>query len=393
MSVPETGTLTTAVLGLPPAATSHVEVVAWYPGRSSRSSGDRTVTTPAMDSRVPASLPVVENDGSATGLVLLSMNGGEDLGSVATIVDRAGNVVWYRRCGGGAYTFDFLTNGHIVLYQFDAQSFDEVTLDGTLVRKWNDPRSITGADGHDFKMLPSGNGLLFGAETHTVDSRPFFAEGVANAMRWDDTVSEVTPSGEVVWRWSSWMHVAEDEITEDPREPLTPKDYEVVHTNAMEPLRDGTMLLSFRNLSTVVKIDRNTGEILWRLGGKKSDFRFVGDPLDHFFRQHDARWIGPGRILLFDNGNLHDPPESRAVEYRIDDEAKTATMVWQHRRIPPVFSKISGSAERLPDGHTLISWGPRGIVSEVNAASKTVWEVHPPEFGVYRARFASSPYP
>jgi hypothetical protein len=393
MSLPETGKLSTALLGLTPAATSHVEVVAKYSGRPSRSSGDRAVTTPAMDPRIPTSLPVAVHDGSAKGLVLLSMNGGEEVGGVATIVDRDGHVVWYRRCGGGAYTFAFLPNGHLVLHQFHDQAFEEITLDGAFVRKWTDPGSINGADGHDFGMLPTGNGLLFGAVTHSTDSRPYFPEGTANATRWDDTVSEVTPAGAVVWRWSSWAHITEDEITQDPREPVNPKDYEVVHANAIEPLRDGTMLLSLRNLSAVVKIDRRTGDILWRLGGKKSDFRFVGDPLGRFSRQHDARWIGPGRLLLFDNGNLRNPPESRAVEYRIDQEAKTATMIWQHRRIPPVFSKISGSAERLPNGHTLISWGPQGIVSEVDAASNTVWEVRPPEFGVYRSRFVSNPYP
>jgi hypothetical protein len=153
------------------------------------------------------------------------------------------------------------------------------------------------------------------------------------------------------------------------------------------------MMLSFRNLSTVVKLDRRSGVILFRVGGKKSDFRFVGDPLGGFSRQHDARLVGPGRLLLFDNGDLGDPPESRAVEYRLDQQARTATMIWEHRRVPPVFTKISGSAQRLPNGHTLISWGPRGIVSEVDEASKTVWEIHPPEMGVYRARFQSTPYP
>lgn len=393
MSMPETGMLSTAVLGLSPAATSRVEVVAEYAGGSARSSGYRTVTTPAMDARLPASLPVVVNDGSATGVVLLSANGGDDVGSFATITDRAGNVLWYRRCGGGAYTFEFLSNGHLVLHQFDEQAFEELTLDGTVVHKWTDPSSINGVDGHDFKLLPSGNALVFGAETHVVDSRPYFKAGVPDATRWDDTVSEVTPSGKVVWRWSSWSRFTEDELTEDPHEPFNPKDYEVVHTNTIEPLRNGTMILSFRNLSTVVKLDRRTGEILFRVGGKRSDFRFVGDPLGGFSRQHDARLVGPGRLLLFDNGDLRDPPESRAVEYRLDQQARTATMIWEHRRVPPVFSKISGSAQRLPNGHTLISWGPRGIVSEVDEASKTVWEIHPPEMGVYRARFQSSPYP
>jgi hypothetical protein len=161
----------------------------------------------------------------------------------------------------------------------------------------------------------------------------------------------------------------------------------------MEPAPDGTLMLSFRNTSTVAKVDRKTGEILWRLGGKRSDFRIEGDPLDGFSRQHDARLVGPDHVLLFDNGNLHTPPESRAAEYRLDLTSKTATLVWQYRRSPPLFARIAGSVQRLPSGHTLIAWGPRGVVSEVDAAGRTIWEATTPGFGVYRARAMATPYP
>lgn len=391
-SMPPSGTLSTALIGLYPAATSHVEVVAHFPDGTATSSGDVTVTTPPMDPMVPATLPVVE-DGKSSGVVMLSMNGGQDVRGLAVIVDRRGRVLWYRHCGGGAFDFERLPNGHLILHQVDARAFEELELDGTVVHSWTDGASVTGADGHDFKLLPNGNALLFGAETRRVDSRPHFSGGIENALRWDDTVSEVTRSGAVVWQWSSRAHLVENEITEDPTDPTDPRDYEVVHTNSIEPLLDGTILLSFRNLSSVARIDRATGRVMWRLGGKRSDFRFEGDPLGGFSRQHDARLVGPGRVLLFDDGNLHDTPESRAVEYRLDEGAKTATLTWEYRHSPPLFSRFSGSVQRLPDGHTLVAWGPRGVVSEADARSKTVWELTLPHFGVYRARSAPTLYP
>jgi phenylacetate-CoA ligase len=121
---------------------------------------------------------------------------------------------------------------------------------------WNDPKSRNGADGHDFKLLPNGNALAFGAETHEVDSRPLFPGGIARALRWDDTVSEVSPSGMVLWRWSSWGRISESEITDNPKDPLVPEDYEVVHTNSIDPQEDGSLVLSFRNTSTVAKSAR-----------------------------------------------------------------------------------------------------------------------------------------
>jgi hypothetical protein len=388
-TMPPGGTLATALVGLRPAATTHVEVVAHFVDGTASSSGDRTVTTPSLEPDVPESLHVTVNDGSASGVVMLSLNRDHERG-LAVIVDRRGRVLWYRHCGGGAFAFVRTPDGNLILHQMDARSFEELALDGTLLHTWTDAESVSGADGHDFQLLPDGNALLFGAETHRVDSRTRFAAGgVENAVRWDDTVSEVTRAGKTVWRWSSYGHVGEDEITADPSEPLDPKDYEVVHANSIEPLRDGTLLLSFRNLSTVAKLERATGRILWRLGGTRSDFHFVGDELGGFSRQHDARLVGPGRVLLYDDGNLHSPPESRAVEYQLDEAAHTATMVWEHRRTPPMFGRISGSVERLPDGHTLISWGPRGVVSEVDTQSKTVWELDVPRAGVYRARSVS----
>jgi hypothetical protein len=187
--------------------------------------------------------------------------------------------------------------------------------------------------------------------------------------------------------------VQESELTPDPTERDDSKSYEIAHLNSIEPLPDGNLWLSLRNISAVVKVDRRTGNVVWRLGGKRSDFRFVNDPLGGFWRQHDARRLPNGDVLLFDNGNLHEPPESRAVEYRLDEEAKTATLVWQYRRTPPLFARIAGSARRSADGHTLVSYGPRGVVSEADGDAVPVWEISAYGFGIFRAIAVPSLYP
>jgi hypothetical protein len=394
VGVPRTGRVTTTILGLVAGAVSHVEVVAFYSDRDARKTNDFTVATPPIDPLVPERLELVVTKGAYADVLMLSMNRGDVGGGVAVVVNRAGRVLWYRRSGtGGPSAFDRLPNGHFILHQFEKQAFEELEIDGTVVRTWRDEKSVAGSDGHDFRPLPNGNALLFGAETHNVDSAESFPGGVAHALRWDDTVSELTPGGTVVWRWSSWSHVSETEITRDPAEPFDPKDYEVVHTNSIESLPDGNIVLSFRNTSTVAKINRVTGAVVWRFGGKQSDFRMESDSLGGFHRQHDARLVGDNRILLFDNGNFHNPPESRAVEYRLDEATKVGTLVWQYRKSPRAFAPISGSVERLPNGNTLISWGPSGVVSEVDTGGSVVWEAKIPRYGVYRARVARALYP
>jgi hypothetical protein len=112
-------------------------------------------------------------------------------------------------------------------------------------------------------------------------------------------------------------------------------------------------------MDEVTKIDRSTGEIIWRMGGKMNQFLFVDDINDStgFCRQHDIRVLPNGNITLFDNGNCHEPPFSRAVEYEVDADQMTVTKVWEFRDSPDIFSRFMGNAQRLPNGNTMIGWG------------------------------------
>ena len=62
-------------------------------------------------------------------------------------------------------------------------------------------------------------------------------------------------------------------------------------------------------------------------------------------------------FTLFDNGNFHNPPFSRAVEYNLNETTKTATTVWEYRNNPIIFGPATGYVERLSNGNTLIGWG------------------------------------
>src|SRR5690606_33427409 len=111
-------------------------------------------------------------------------------------------------------------------------------------------------------------------------------------------------------------------------------DYiDYAHGNAVELDSDGNILISSRHMNEITKIDRTTGEIIWRWGGKNNEFTFVNDTLAFSF-QHDIRRLPNGNVTLFDNGNHHKPPRSRAVEYELDEVNKTATVVWQYPEEP-----------------------------------------------------------
>jgi Arylsulfotransferase (ASST) len=139
------------------------------------------------------------------------------------------------------------------------------------------------------------------------------------------------------------------------------------HPNSIDFDLDGGVIVSYRDLSAVVKVDRKTRAIVWQLGGTQNQFTFIDDPLGGFDGQHTARVLPNGHLLIFDNGWTHSPPTSRAVEYALDTVRKTATMVWQYSASPPIFNDFTGSAERLVNGNTVVAWTLKGLVDEVGA--------------------------
>jgi len=182
---------------------------------------------------------------------------------------------------------------------------------------------------------------------------------------------ELDRARDVVFEWRTWDHF---QITDAIGVDFTADRIDYVHSNALVLDNDGNWLVSHRHLSEITKINRTTGDIVWRLGGKNNQFRFVNDINDStgFHYQHDIRAMENGNYLLYDNGNFHSPPFSRAVEYQLDASGKTATVAWQYRNTPDIYGWFMGSAQRLPGGNTFISWG-----GTYENTDPTITEVHP----------------
>ena len=142
------------------------------------------------------------------------------------------------------------------------------------------------------------------------------------------------------------------------------------HANTVGELADGNIIMSWRNLSTVVIIDRRSGKIIWRLGREL---------LSH---QHYPHELENGNILIFDNGTFRDNAAlnfSRVIEV----DRKTKRIVWQYADTPPhnFFSPYISGAQRLPNGNTLITEGNYGRLFEVTSEKEIVWEYVNPFFG------------
>jgi len=184
-------------------------------------------------------------------------------------------------------------------------------------------------------------------------------------------IQVLSPTGQLVWSWDTAAHIPVTETTPGWRttpEPLTGLS-DPWHWNAVEWTGDG-FLLSFRHLDAIFKVNYPSGTIAWKLGGtaRPESLSVVGDPAftdgsGGFSGQHDARLLPDGTITLHDNGtNPRRAP--RAVRYRINTTAKTATLLERITDPGSPNSGCCGSARRLPGGNWVVGWGGTPWVTE-----------------------------
>ena len=241
-------------------------------------------------------------------------------------------------------------------------------------------------DHHEIRMLPNGHAFVEANDVQQVDMDTVVPGGVDGAYVTGLIIQELDQSGNVVFQWRSWDHFA---ITDAIWVDLLAYNIDAVHGNAIEIDSDTSIVISSRHLSEITKIDRRTGDIIWRWGGKNNQFTFINDTIG-FSYQHSIRKIANGHFALFDNGN-YSTSFSRAAEYALDEKAKTATLVWSYRHTPDIASPAMGYVQRLDDGSTLICWGEANpTITLVDSNNSTLLEASFPQ-GVYSYRAYAYP--
>lgn len=248
------------------------------------------------------------------------------------------------------------------------------------------------AEIHDFRLFNDGNYLMFTYDPQIIDMSEIVDGGDPEATVMGCVVQELDADNNVLFEWSSWDDIAITDATPDI--DLTAIFIDYCHANAIEKDNDGNLLVSFRNTDEIVKLDRNSGEIIWRLNAINedlNDFNFLNDDV-RFSHQHDIRRQDNGNITMFDNGNLHTPPHSRVIEWEVDEVAMTAELIWNYpvEPDPSIFAFATGGAHRQPNGYTMAGWGvafaPKPIAIEFSPDFERSWELWGPDsITTYRA--------
>lgn len=289
------------------------------------------------------------------------------------IFDHRGAPVWYKRAATQVLDLKRLSNGTLAFtpllggaFGIDPERGYVITnLAGALLaeRTTDDPAALP-VDHHDYVELPGGGWALISYPlVRNQDLTALGAGYFADESIVDGTIQELDSSGAEVWRWDTSDHFDYTEATFPQRFALYPAEphggeVDIWHLNAIQRVADGDYVVSARHLDAIFRVDRDTGNVAWTLGGKPTvpnRLTIVGDPLDGPRRPHHATLAGDV-LTLFDNRAGTNQP-ARAVAYRIDESAMTATLLWQVTEPLGRASFGLGSAQVTPDGSRLIGWG------------------------------------
>jgi hypothetical protein len=328
----------------------------------------------------------------------------------------------------------------------------QVDWSGNIVWRFNHYNLIKDADKkaewmarqhHDYQLAGNPVGYYVPGSEPSLDKgnliilchKNLTCPAISDKLLLDDTIIEVTREGEIVWEWKCSDHFEEMGFDESAKNALA-RNPDIVksaaggagdwmHVNSVSLLgpnkwydagdvrfHPDNIILDGRQTNIILIIDKKTGKIVWQIG---PDYTTTPElrRLGQIIGQHHAHMIprglpGEGNILVFDNGGaagygVPNPGSLTGVDYALRDysrvlefEPANLKIVWQYSprearlaHSAGLYSFFVSSAQRLPNGNTLINEGANGRIFEVTAEHETVWEY----INEYRKKAAAGPPP
>ena len=345
-------------------------------------SGDFEFTTGSL----PGDLPqyIASGPDPSPGFIVFAA------GVYGIVIDNLGRVVWYRRFPyGPGLNFMVQPDGHYAARPStpdpgDMETWIELDPLGNITRTLGCANGLVPRP-HDLISKPEGDYWLLCDETRTMDLSSY--GGFSNAVVTGTAVQHLDAAGKLLFQWSPFEHFAITDGSPDDRKGTT---VNWTHGNGLEFDLDGNLLVSFRNLSEITKIDVATGAVIWRMGGRRNEFTFQNSTSPAFSGQHSVRVSSTGELTILDNTGT--PGESRAEHYTIDAASRTARLTHYYSPSPHVVTLIGGSVQRLNGGRTLVSFGTAGRVVEYDADGVVKWTIDGNPGYVFRAQRILSLY-
>ena len=367
------------VLGLLPGTGYQMKVIAY--GAATVGAGEPLVFTTGD---LPGDLPAYVASGSSPtpGFVLFAA------GTYGIVIDNTGRVVWYRQLSGPTLNFQAQPTG--------GYTTSPVATDSANPEPWveydalgNQTRTLGCGRGlrsrfHDLLAEQDGSFWIMCDETRIMDLSS--SGGMDSAAVTGTVIQHLGEDRSILFEWNPFDHFSITDVDSFSRSGAT---VNWTHGNALDLDEAGNLLVSFRSLSEITKINVSDGAVVWRMGGLANQFSFPGGQ-SPFARQHGLRVLGPGMVQLLDN--LGEPTGSRAERYQFDEQSRTASMVTSFSAPPAVTAQLGGTTQSLPGNRTLVAYGNANRVQEYDTSGAVVWEIQGSPGYIFRAQRILSLY-
>jgi hypothetical protein len=249
-------------------------------------------------------------------------------------------------------------------------------------------------DLHEFQITPQGVGII--TVYDGIDCDLSSVGGANDAAVADTLFQEIDlKTGAVMYEWHSLDHVPLSDSYASAKGASRTTPFDFFHINAVDVRGNGELLVDARNTWAAYDVDPRGGQIRWRLGGKRSSFTM--GPGTRTAWQHDAREQPDGTFTFFDNGAtpaVHS--QSRALQVRLDTQAKTVTLVReQPHPATPLVAGSQGNVQALANSSWMVGWGEEPYFSEFSASGQLLLDAHLPatyeSYRTYRLPWSGHP--
>lgn len=236
------------------------------------------------------------------------------------------------------------------------------------------------SDIHEFLLTPNNTALFLSTKAVPMDLTPY--GGPKNGFVQDFAIQEIDlQTNELIFFWDALQHIPLTDSFEPASSATSSANiWDAYHFNSIG-LTDTSsdLIVSGRNLWTIYRINKTTGDIVWRLGGKQSSFTILSGA--EFSWQHDARFLSgtstSSTVSMFDDncceGDTVPPgtPPAHGLVLQLDLNAMTASLATSYYHDPLINVSSQGNVQTLSNGNKFVGWGQSQYFSEFAAAGNT----------------------